>query len=430
MRYQTIHNDLFKRNRKKLSDRLEGKSIAILNANDEMPRNGDQYHRFRQNSDLFYLTGIEQEKSILLLAPGFPEKQYHEILFIRKSNRELETWEGHKLTAEEARKISGIKTILYLEDLDQIVQNLQAGCNTFYLNANEYPKFITDVESRDSRMTMYLKEKYPLHEYARLAPVLWDLRCIKESEELALIETACNITETAFLKVLNYLQAGMYEYEVEAQLNYEFTRRGSSGPAYAPIVASGKNACTLHYVSNDMKCKDGDLLLLDFGAEYANYSADCSRTIPVNGKFTSRQRECYEAVLRVFKKAKKLFVPGNTIRLVNKQVSKLIEDELIVLGLICKEDIENQDANHPLYMKYFMHGTSHFMGLDVHDPGDKDKPFEKGMVLTCEPGIYIKEEGIGIRIENDILVDEMPKDFMENIPLEIEEIENLMKRKY
>ncbi len=427
MRYDPIDSSFFAGNREKLRKRLDPNSLVIVNANDEMPRNGDQCYPFRQHSDLFYLTGIEQEQTVLILSPDASEIHHREILLILKSSKELETWDGHKLTLQEAQNISGIHTILYVNDFDHLIQSLQYEAENIYLNNNEYPKFLTSVPSRDHRLAMKLTTAYPLQNYRRLAPIMWELRSVKEPEELGLIKKACEITKTAFERVLREIKPGVYEYQIEAELNYVFSVNGGTGPAYQPIVASGKNACTLHYVTNNDVCQNGELVLLDFGVEYANYASDCSRTIPVNGKFTNRQRDCYNAVLRVFKKARNMLVPGNTIRKVNKAVNQLIEDELIGLGLLTAKEV-NQASGKELYLNYFMHGTSHFMGLDVHDPGGKDLEFKKGMVLTCEPGIYIKEEGIGIRIENDILVDDVPIDLMENIPLEIEELEAFMKK--
>jgi len=426
MKYERISSTLFIKNRKKLLDKIKNKGIAIINSNDQMPRNGDQTYKFRQNSDFFYLTGIEQEKSILILNP-FAEKD-KETLFIIKPEKELEIWEGHKLTKKEATKISGIKTIKFISEFDALLKDLLLECNDVFLNNNEYSKFSTPVPYKDVRFIHELKEKYPLHKFQRLAPILTELRLIKESEEVELMKKACDITTQAFHEVLKMVKQGIKEYEIEAKITYEFLKNGADGHAYEPIVASGKDNCVLHYISNDKICKDGDLILMDFGAEYANYSADTTRTIPVSGKFTKRQKEVYSAVLRVMKKATKLMKPTMTINKLNKKVNSFMEEELIILGLAKKEDLNNEKQKDVVRMKYFMHGNSHFMGLDVHDVGTKDTKFKAGMVLSCEPAIYIEEEGFGIRLENDILItDNKPIDLLANEPIEIEDIENLMQ---
>ena len=427
MRYSTIKSSLFIKNRKKLYKLLKGNSIAIINSADEMPRNGDQTFPYRQNSDFFYLTGIEQEKSILLICTGCKNPDYKEILFILKPEKTLEIWEGHKLNKEEAKTISGIDNIQYIGSFNDILREIILSSENIYLNRNENPKFETPVPYKDVRFAKEIKEKYPFHNYKRLAPLLTELRLVKEPEEIELIKKACEITTSAFHKVLKFIHSGVKEYEIESEISAEFIRNGAGGHAYQPIVASGKDNCVLHYVSNDKVCKDGDLVLMDFGAEYANYAADTTRTIPVNGKFTLRQKEVYNAVLRVMKKATELIKPGNTINKVNEEVNRLIEQELIILGLAQKSDIENKEKRDTVRMKYFMHGNSHFMGLDVHDVGTKDTVFKPGMVMSCEPGIYIEEEGFGIRLENDILVTEDGQiDLLAEEPIEIEDIERIM----
>jgi len=426
MRYEPINPQLFINNRNRLYGALKTKSVAILTSNEEMPRNGDQYFPFRQNSDLFYFTGIEQERTMLVLAPTHPNKAFREILFIRKASPEEEQWNGHKLTIEEARAISGIQTVKYLDTLDFILNDLIFWAKRAYLATNEYPKFFPEISNRDQRYAHEFKEKFPLIKIERLAPEITKLRQQKQPQEIDLIKKACDITGIAFNNVLKNTKTGMKEYEVEALLTFDFLRLGAKGHAYSPIIASGKNACVLHYITNHQKINDGDLLLMDFGAEYANYAADCSRTIPANGKFTPRQKECYNAVLRTFKKAKALYTPGNTINNVNKAVWKMMEEEMIGLGLFTKEDVAKQDPDNPCYFKYLMHGVCHPVGLDVHDVGGKDDPFPKGQVLTLEPGIYIPEEGFGIRLENDIVVGDTPVDLMDNIPIEADEIEEIM----
>lgn len=428
MRYSKIPESLFIKNRKRLGEKLENNSVAIINANDRMPRNGDQNYKYRQNSDLFYLTGIEQEETKLLIYKS-PEGETGEILFILKADPMLEIWEGHKLSPEEAEDISGLQNIKLLPDFELSAKEIILAAENIYLNTNEYAKYTTPVPYADLRFIEQMKKKYPLHNYKRLAPILKELRLIKQEEEIELIKQACRITQDAFLRVLNFVKPGVKEYEVEAEMTYEFIRRGANGHAYEPIVASGKDNCALHYNSNDKTCKDGELLLMDFGAEYAGYAADTSRTIPVNGKYGKRQREVYDAVLRVFKKAVKLIKPGTSINEINQSVNKLIEEELIKLNLLSKKDIEKQDENKPARMKYFMHGNSHFMGLDVHDVGTKNTKLQAGMVLSCEPGIYIAEEGFGIRLENDILVKPDGQcDLLADEPIEADEIERLMKK--
>ena len=427
MRYHPISNTFFVHNRNAFIHKMEKNAVAVFYSNDQCPRNGDQYHPFRQSSDFFYLTGIEQEKSVLLLAPACPNEHLREALFILKTNETLEIWEGHKYTKEEARETSGIKNVFWLEDMEAALKEVLSYFNPVYLNSNEYIKFFPDVETREIRLGKALQAQYPLHNYHRAAPLLTQQRLIKSPEEIALIREACSITNKAFRRVLSFTKPGVWEFEIEAEISHEFTRNRAGGHGYAPIVASGKSACVLHYTENDKVCRDGDLLLMDFGAEYANYTADLSRTIPVNGKFSPRQKELYEAVLRVMKEVKKLYVPGNTINDINNKTNELMEKEMIGLGLFTEEDVKNQDAKNPLFKKYFMHGTSHFMGLDVHDVGAKHEPFRPGMVLTCEPGIYIPEENTGIRIENDILITEgEPVDLMADFPIETDEIEQLM----
>jgi len=424
-----LDNTLFVKNRKKLIKLLQPNSIALIHSNDEMPRNGDQYFPFRQNSDLFYLTGIDQEKTILTLCPNHPDKSLREILFIIESNEKIATWEGHKYTIEEAQIASGIETVKLISSFDSVFRELALKADNIYINLSENPKFKPEVKSADERFITTLENEFPAHDFLRLAPLLKKLRLIKEPEEIKLMQNACDITEKAFHRIMHFVKPEVTEYQVEAELTHEFLWNRANGHAYPPIVASGKNACVLHYTENNSECKDGDLLLMDFGAEYANYAADCSRTIPVNGKFTPRQKECYEAVLRVMKKAIGWLTPGTTINRINERVENLLQEEHIRLGLYTKKDAENQDPNNPLVKKYYPHGTSHFIGLDVHDVGERTVTLEEGMVLTCEPGIYIPEENIGIRIEDDIIVAHKPVNLMEQIPKEIDEVEKIMAKK-
>jgi Xaa-Pro aminopeptidase len=428
---KTIHisPSFFARNRQRLTLSLKSNSLAIVHSNDEMNRTADQYFPFRQNSDLFYLTGINQEKTTLLLAPGNEDESMREILVIRRSNPKLETWEGHKLTREEAGLISGIKIVKFDDEIESLISPVMMQAEHVYLNLPEYLKFIPELPGRDLRKGEELMKKFPAHHYERLAPVMRDLRVAKSEEEISLISEACDITRKSFLNTLKTIKPGMKEYEIEALITHDFVKGGARGHAYQPIIASGSNACILHYIDNNDVCTDGDLLLMDFGAEYGNYAADCTRTIPVNGKFTDRQRDVYKSVLDVFKFARSLMIPGSTINKVHQEVCRKFEKEHIRLGLYTARDVESQDPENPLYQKYYMHGTSHFLGLDVHDVGSKDQEFRPGMVLTCEPGIYLPGEQTGIRLENNILITRDGNvDLMKDIPIEPDELEELMKR--
>jgi len=429
MRYEAIDPHFFVENRKRLKVRMEKASMAVFHSNDEYPRNGDQNFPFRQQSDLFYLTGIDQEDTILMMAPQHPNTAFREVLFVKETSEQIAIWEGQKFDKEQASKVSGVKTVCWVKDFEVVLKDLISWASRVYLNSNEYPKYYNPVPYRDLRFANELTERYPTQVFDRAAPIMAELRKIKSQTEIDLIRKAGEITGKAFQKVLEFLCNGVMEYEVQAQMEYVFTMNGANGFAYLPIIASGANSCVLHYVDNDKVCNEGDLLLMDFGAEYANYAADITRTIPVNGKFSPRQRACYEAVLRVHDKAVQLLVPGTSIDAFNKEVNKLMEEEMILLGLFRKEDVAKQDPQKPLYTKYFMHGTAHPIGLDVHDVGSKYDPIEAGMVLTCEPGLYIREENIGIRIENNILVTkEGPVNLTEHIPVEVDEIERMMKR--
>jgi Xaa-Pro aminopeptidase len=426
-RYDSINSEFFIDNRKKLGEKIKPNSVVLVFANFQMPRNGDQYFIYRQNSDFFYLTGIEQEKSILLLVPDALQNNLKEVLFILKSNEALERWEGHKITESEATEISGIRTIKVIDEFESTLHSLMTVTENVYLNIPESPKFQPEVESRDLKLANFLRTKYPAYHFERLAPIMQLLRIKKSSVEINLIKKAITITNNSFRQVLKELKPGMKEYEIEAIISHEFIRSGASGHAYAPIIAGGKNACTLHYIENNNSLHDGDLLLMDFGAEYANYASDLSRTIPINGKFSKRQKECYEAVFRIFCLAKSLMKPGININEIHKEVCKSVEEEHIRLGLYTKNDVNGHKGENPLWYNYYMHGTSHFLGLDVHDVGTRDTLLEEGMVITCEPGIYIAKEGIGIRIENNLLITSDGNiDLMEEIPVEAYEIEPLM----
>jgi Xaa-Pro aminopeptidase len=432
MRYGKINKELFINNRKNLVKELKKNSVAVLNANDIMPTNSDGTMRFRQNSDLFYLSGVDQEETILVLCPDFPDKKYHEVLFIRETNEQIATWEGHKLTKEEAREATGIETVLWVSEFPRMFNTMMVMGNVeyVYLNTNDHYRADPSIGSRDSRFIEFCQKKYPLHKYERLAPIMHALRSVKSQFEIELMQKACDITEKAFRRVLKFVKPGVKEFEIEAEYAHEFLRNASRGFAYDPIIASGPDSCVLHYIDNKKECKSGDVLLLDVAAEFANYNSDLTRTIPVNGKFTQRQKEIYNAVLRVKRAAMSLLKPGVAYYDYHKEVQKIMEDELISLKLIDKHDVKKQNPDKPLLMKYYMHGTSHMLGLDVHDVGSMYQKIKPGMVWTVEPGIYIKEEGLGIRIENNVVVTETGiNDLMKNIPIEAEEIEDIMNSK-
>lgn len=430
MRYRPISNELFKSNRAKLISRLKPNSVVIIHANDIMPTNADGTMVFKQNSDLFYLTGVDQEETILVLAPDFPNEKMREILFLKETSEEIAIWEGHKLTKEEGRSTSGIENIKWKESFDQTLYALLAESEHVYLPSNEHIRNASLVETANDRFIKLCKDRFPLYKYERLAPIIYDMRTIKSEEEVKLIAHACEITEKGFRRILDQVVPGVWEYEVEAEYAHTFIANRSKGFAYTPIIAGGFNACVLHYIENNQQLRDGDLLLMDVGAEYANYNADMTRTIPVNGRFTPRQKAVYDAVLRVKNQATELITPGTTIPEYHKAVGELMTEELLELGLLDKTDIKNQDPNRPAYKKYFMHGTSHHLGLDVHDVASIYKKIEPGMVFTVEPGIYIREENIGIRLEDNILVTEYGHtNLMRNIPIHTEEIEDLMNKK-
>ena len=432
MRYGKIAKEMFINNRKNLRKEIKENSVVVVNANDIMPTNSDGTMRFRQNSDLFYLTGVDQEETILVLCPDFPDEKYHEVLFLRETNDMIATWEGHKLTKEEAKEATGVKTILWLSEFPKLFNTMMVMGNVehVYLNTNDHYRADVSIDSRDARFIQWCQKKFPLHKYERLAPIMHRLRSVKSKFEIDLMQKACDITEKAFRRILKFVKPGVMEYEVEAEYVHEFVRNGSRGFAYEPIIASGANSCVLHYIENDKPCKDGDILLLDVAAEYANYNSDLTRSIPVNGKFSKRQREVYNAVLRVQRSAIDMLRPGVSYYEYHKEIQKLTEQELIKLKLIDKHDVKNQNPDKPLFMKYFMHGTSHMLGLDVHDVGNMYQKMVAGMVWTVEPGIYIKEEGLGIRIENNVVLTKTGnKDLMKNIPIEAEEIEEIMNSK-
>jgi Xaa-Pro aminopeptidase len=429
MKYLQIDQNHFVENRQRFASRLKPNSIAVFNSNDIMPASADGTHPFIQQTDLFYLSGIDQEESRLILFPDAKEQKHKEILFLKETNEQIATWEGQKYTKEEATKKSGIKTVYWNKEFNNIFKTLVFEADNIYLNTNEHLRANSPVESRDRRFLKWCMESFPLHKYERLAPIMHNLRAVKSQFEIDLIKHACQITEKGFRRLLAFIKPGVWEYEIEAEIYHEFIRNRSRGPAFESIVASGANSCVLHYVKNNKQCREGDVLLIDFGAEYANYASDVTRTVPVNGKFTKRQREVYDAVLNVQKAAIQMLKPGNTLDEYHKNVGKIMEAELIRLGLLDPAKVKKQSQDEPLYKKFFPHGASHHLGLDVHDYGDKYRKFETGMVFTCEPGIYIRDESIGIRIENDILINEDdPIDLTESIPREADEIEALMNQ--
>jgi len=428
MKYARIDQELFQLNRANLKKLLPPGSLAAVNANDLLPVNGDATLPFRQNSDLFYLTGIEQEETVLLLYPDADEPKEREILFLRQPNPLLETWEGHKLAKEEARAISGVAQVEWLSDFRSLFHRLMCQCSRVWLNSNEHPRASGVVESRDARFVREVRQRYPLHEYRRLAPLMHRLRAVKSGLEIALLRKACAITEAGFRRVCRFVQPGVNEMEVEAELAHEFIRRGGQF-AYPPIIACGRNACALHYAQNDQPCRKGELLLLDVGASYANYNADMTRTLPVSGWFTRRQKEVYEAVLRVLRAVSRAATPGKLPQDWQKEAEKLIEEELGGLGLLTAAAIRKQNPDEPAFRKYFMHGVGHPLGLDVHDLALAAEPMQAGWVLTVEPAIYIREEGFGIRLENNLLVQDGGNvDLMQHIPIEADEVEGLMQR--
>ena len=404
-------------------------SVAILVSHDEYPRCGDTTHPFRQNSDLLYLCGIDQEETFLTLAPWHPNPDYREILFIKNPSPEKIVWFGHRLSKEQSSALSGVHTVMFTDSFESVLNDLMMHAEHVYLHIPEDPRIKPTFPTHEVRFATQLKKDYPLHDYRRLAPILYPLRAVKAPEELATLKKACQITRQAFERALTAIRPGRYEYEIEAELTYEMIRNGATTHSFAPIVAAGPDTCILHYIKNDKQMQDGDLLLMDFGAEYANYAGDCSRTVPVNGTFTPRQKQVYEAVLSIYKETIPRFRPGMTIHKINDFVFKRMDEELIKLGLYTREDVMNQDPAAPLFKKYYMHNTSHFIGLDVHDVGQRDWVFQPGNVLSCEPGIYIAEEGIGVRIETDVVVADNPIDLLADTPVEVEEIEALMRER-
>lgn len=429
MRYQALSKDLYIRNRHRFAKELMPGGLALFNSNDIYPTSADGTMPFRQHSDIFYLSGVDQEESILLIFPDSFHAHHREVLFLRETNDEIAIWEGAKLSKEQAAEVSGIKSVYWLGDFEKVLQGLLAEASCVYLNNTEHTRASIEVETREKRFSKWFREKYPHHRIERSNPILHRVRAIKDKEEVEQMQRACKITKAGFERVLSFIRPGVMEYEIEAEYAHEFLRRGSRGFAYTPIIASGFNACVLHYISNDAPCKDGDVILMDVGAEYGNYASDMTRCVPVNGRFTPRQKAVYNAVLRVMKGAMSMLKPGVFMHDYHKAVGELMTKELLELKLIDHHDVEKQNPGWPAYKKYFMHGTSHFLGIDVHDYGDWTLPVAEGNVFTVEPGIYIREENLGIRIENDILITKDGfRDLMGEIPIEADDIEDRMNR--
>jgi Xaa-Pro aminopeptidase len=428
MKYDRINSSLYISNRKKFSEKMLEGTLAVFNSNDIYPISADSTMPFQQHRDILYLSGVDQEESILVIFPNASNPAHREILFLKETSDLIAIWEGEKLTKETAFLTSGIKTVYWLPQFPAIFKQLMSEAVGIYLNTNEHLRANTEVETREDRFISKVRQDYPAHIVHKAAPIMHKIRSIKDAIELELMQRACKITEASILRLLKFIKPGVWEYEIEAELAHEFLLNRSKGFAYTPIIASGKNACVLHYIENNQLCKDGEVILLDVGAEYANYSSDLTRCIPVNGRFTARQKAVYNAVLHVKTEAEKLLVPGTIMSEYHKQVGNLMEEQLVNLGLISMDDIKNQKADWPAYKKYFMHGTSHFIGLDTHDVGLWHEPISEGMVFTCEPGIYIPEEGLGIRLEDDLVVQKSgaPFNLMKDIPLQADHIEELM----
>jgi len=429
MKYLPIDSKLFVKNRAKFAKKMKPNSLAIFNSNDIYPVSADSTLPFAQHRDIFYLSGVDQEESVLVLYPDAPKEEHKEILFLKETNEHIAVWEGEKLTKEMAFTTAGIKSVFWLQDMDKVLFEIMTQAENVYVNTNEHYRANVETETREARFVKKLKDQYPGHTYFRSQPILQRLRSIKEPEEIALIQQACDITEKGFKRILGFVKPGVWEHEIEAEFTHEFIRNRANGFAYTPIIASGNNANVLHYILNNNKCNEGEIILMDVGASYANYASDMTRMVPVSGKFSERQKEVYNAILRVKDAAANMLVPGTIWADYHIEVGKLMTEELVGLGLITREDIKKEDAKWPAYKKYFMHGTSHHMGLDTHDYGILTEPMQAGMVFTVEPGIYIPEEGFGIRIEDDYVIQEKgePVNLMAGIPITVEEIEALMK---
>ena len=428
MKYQAIPNTLFIKNRQKFTAQMIPGSLAVFNSNDIYPVSADSTLPFAQHSDILYLSGADQEESILLLFPDALNPAHREILFVRETNEHIAVWEGAKYTKEKATAISGIQTIMWLSDFDKVFFDLMTEAHTIYFNTNEHYRQAVETQTREDRFIAKCKAQFPAHQWQKSQPILQEIRGVKEAEEIAQMQAACNITGKGIRRLLGFIKPGVWEYEIEAELLHEFVRNRSKGFAYTPIIASGANANVLHYIENNQQCQAGDLILMDVAAEYANYRSDLTRTFPVSGRFTERQAAVYNAVLRVKNAATKMLVPGTLWAEYHREVGEIMTAELLALGLLDPADVKNQDPNKPAYKKYFMHGTSHHIGLDTHDYGALKTPMKAGMVFTVEPGIYIPEEGMGIRLEDNVVIQEQgePLNLMAHIPITVAEIEALM----
>ena len=431
MKYDRIDNQLYIKNRARFTALQEPKSLAVFNSNDIYPTSGDGTLAFKQHSDILHLSGVDQEESILVIFPTCSNEKHREVLFLKETNDHIAVWEGAKLSKKDAFDVSGIQTVYWLDQFPVIFKKMMAEAESIYLNTNEHLRANAEVQTREDRFIAKVKSEYPAHMVRKSAPIMHVIRAVKDQIEIDLMQRACKITEAGFRRLLSYTKPGVWEYELEAELMHEFLTNRSKGFAYTPIIASGASACVLHYIENNQECKNGDVILLDVAAEYANYSSDLTRCIPVNGRFTDRQKALYNAVLHVKKEAEKLLISGTFLDEYHKEVGMIMQGQLLNLGLIDKTDIKNQDPEWPAYKKYFMHGTSHYIGLDTHDVGLWNVPMEAGMIFTCEPGIYIPQEGLGIRLEDDLVVMKSgePFNLMKDIPLELDEIETLMNAK-
>jgi len=428
MRYKPLNSSIYNRNRLNFMNQMKEDSMAIFNSNDIYPVSADSELPFEQHRDIFHLTGIDQEETILILYPSSKDSKTRENLFIRKSDEHTKIWEGEKLTKQLASELSGIESVYFVEDFKNILHSISSKIDTFYINKNEHYRANSPVETREDRFISWLLKKYPAHKVEKSNPILQRLRSIKHLDEINQIKKACQITKKGFDRVLKFIKPGVWEYQIEAEFIHEFINNSSKGFAYSPIIASGLDNNVLHYVKNNKQCKDGELILMDVGAEYGNYSSDMTRTIPVSGRFSKRQREVYNSVLNVKNEATKLLKVGNNWKTFHEQVGEIMTKELLNIRLIDKVDIKNETKKNPAYKKYFMHGTSHHLGLDTHDYGLLEDPFQENMVFTVEPGIYIPREGFGVRLEDDVVIKSKgePINLMVDIPIEAEEIEDIM----
>jgi len=430
MKYDRIQKDLYIHNRARFTKQMTPKSLAVFNSNDIFPISADSVMPFQQHRDILHLSGIDQEESILVLFPEAHDPKHREILFLRETNAHIAVWEGHKYDKTEAYETSGIKTVYWTHQFDSVFKTLMAEAESCYINTNEHTRAKTNVETREDRFIKRCQSQYPAHIYRKSAPIMHRIRSVKHPIEIDLMQRACDITNASFKRILNFVKPGVTEYEIEAEIMHEFLRNRSRGFAYTPIIGSGSNACILHYIDNNSVCNSGDVILMDYAAEYANYASDMTRCVPVSGRFTERQKSIYNAVLRVKNAATELLVPGTMLKDYHLEVGKLMTSELIGLKLIDQTDVKNERPESPAYKKYFMHGTSHFIGLDTHDLGLWQEPIQANMAFTVEPGIYIPEESLGIRLEDDVIVSDngSPFNLMRDIPIEAEEIEDLMNR--